>query len=48
MHSRESGVTDHLAQDDQHAISIARAIVGDLGSAGRVSFMVRRMMGSPP
>jgi len=39
MHSRESGVTDHLAQDDQHAISIARAIVGDLGSAGRVSFM---------
>ncbi|KIK04716.1 hypothetical protein K443DRAFT_4471 [Laccaria amethystina LaAM-08-1] len=34
MHSSESGVTDHLARDDEHAISIARGIVGDLGSAG--------------
>ena len=34
MHSSESGVTDHLARDDEHAISITRSIVGDLGSAG--------------
>ena len=33
MHSSESGVTDHLARDDEHAISIARGIVGDLGHA---------------
>jgi 3-methylcrotonyl-CoA carboxylase beta subunit len=35
MHSTESGVTDHLARDDEHAIAIARGIVGDLGHAGR-------------
>jgi len=35
MHSSESGVTDHLARDDEHAIAIARGIVGDLGFAGR-------------
>ena len=34
MHSSKSRVTNHLAQDDKHAISIARGIVGDLGSAG--------------
>lgn len=34
MHSTESGVTDHLAYDDEHAISIARDIVSDLGKAG--------------
>jgi 3-methylcrotonyl-CoA carboxylase beta subunit len=40
MHSRESGVTDHLARDDEHAIAIARGIVGDLGVAGSGSFEV--------
>lgn len=35
MHSSESGVTDHLARDDEHAIAIARGIVGDLGKAGK-------------
>jgi len=34
MHSSESGVTDHLARDDEHAIAIARGIIGDLGTAG--------------
>lgn len=34
MHSSVSGVTDHLARDDAHALAIARGIVGDLGSAG--------------
>ena len=33
MHSTESGVTDHLARDDEHALTIARGIVGDLGTA---------------
>ena len=35
MHSSESGVTDHLALDDEHAVAIARGIVGDLGNTGR-------------
>ncbi|KJA29800.1 hypothetical protein HYPSUDRAFT_60651 [Hypholoma sublateritium FD-334 SS-4] len=35
MHSAESGVTDHLARDDAHALAIARGIVGDLGAVGR-------------
>jgi 3-methylcrotonyl-CoA carboxylase beta subunit len=30
VHSRTSGVTDHLAQDDAHALSIAREIVSHL------------------
>ncbi|KAI0921421.1 hypothetical protein AcW1_004593 [Taiwanofungus camphoratus] len=34
MHSSESGVTDHLARDDEHAIAIARDIIGDLGNIG--------------
>jgi len=35
MHSTESGVTDHLARSDDHALAIAREVVGDLGHAGR-------------
>ncbi len=30
VHARVSGVTDHLAQDDHHALAIARDIVGNL------------------
>src|SRR6516165_8616082 len=30
VHSRQSGVTDHYAQNDAHAIGIARGIVADL------------------
>ena len=30
IHSRISGVTDHLAQNDTHALSIAREIVSGL------------------
>ena len=41
MHSSESGVTDHLARDDEHAIAIARGIVGDLGHAGEREVAVR-------
>lgn len=35
MHSRESGVVDHLARDDAHAVAIARGNVGDLNYVGR-------------
>lgn len=42
MHSSESGVTDHLARDDEHAIAIARSIIGDLGAAGGSAVPVRR------
>jgi len=31
LHSRRSGVTDHLADDDAHALQIVRSIVGTLG-----------------
>ncbi|MDA8585204.1 methylcrotonoyl-CoA carboxylase [Rhodobacteraceae bacterium] len=31
MHTRLSGVADHLAEDDAHALQIARRIVGNLG-----------------
>ncbi|PSK96425.1 3-methylcrotonyl-CoA carboxylase beta subunit [Murinocardiopsis flavida] len=31
LHSRVSGVTDHLAEDDAHALAIVRRIVGTLG-----------------
>jgi 3-methylcrotonyl-CoA carboxylase beta subunit len=33
VHSRQSGVTDHYAQNDAHAIGIARRIVGSLNPA---------------
>src|SRR3978361_1918315 len=34
LHSRISGVTDHLADDDAHALQIVRQIVGTLGPRG--------------
>jgi 3-methylcrotonyl-CoA carboxylase beta subunit len=30
VHTRLSGVADHLAEDDMHALAIARAIVANL------------------
>ncbi|MCK1742389.1 methylcrotonoyl-CoA carboxylase [Bradyrhizobium sp. 139] len=35
VHSRQSGVTDHYAQNDAHAIGIARRIVGTLKPQAR-------------
>ncbi|KAF8498885.1 carboxyl transferase [Gautieria morchelliformis] len=37
MHSSESGVTDHLARDDEEALAMARSCVGDLEGAGNVA-----------
>ncbi len=36
VHARQSGVADHYAQDDHHALSIARRIVSHLNTAKRV------------
>jgi len=44
MHSTESGVTDHLARDDEHAIAITRGIVGDLGKAGYQPGLVSKFL----
>src|SRR5690606_12388423 len=35
VHSPQSGVTDHYAQNDAHAIGIARRIVGNLNPPAR-------------
>lgn len=37
VHARTSGVVDHLAQNDQHALSIARSIVSTLNCPAPVS-----------
>ncbi len=42
MHSRVSGVTDHLADDDGQAIAIARRLVGELPPMPRRCATVRR------
>ncbi len=41
LHSRTSGVTDHLAENDAHALGIARRIVSNLNTVKRVELDVR-------
>ncbi|MDX6219509.1 MAG: 3-methylcrotonyl-CoA carboxylase beta subunit [Frankiales bacterium] len=36
LHSKTSGVTDHLADDDEHALRIVRSIVSTFGPASEV------------
>jgi 3-methylcrotonyl-CoA carboxylase beta subunit len=36
LHARKSGVADHLAQDDHHALSLARRIVANLNTTKNV------------
>jgi 3-methylcrotonyl-CoA carboxylase beta subunit len=36
VHTRLSGVVDHLAQNDSHALGIARSVVANLGKSQRV------------
>jgi 3-methylcrotonyl-CoA carboxylase beta subunit len=38
VHSRTSGVTDHLADDDRHALSIAREIISHAKTGDRLFF----------
>lgn len=42
VHSRQSGVTDHYAQNDAHAIGIARRIVGTLKPSVRPNLNMHR------
>ena len=42
VHSRQSGVTDHYAQNDAHAIGIARRIVATLKQPQRVRLNMRQ------
>jgi 3-methylcrotonyl-CoA carboxylase beta subunit len=46
MHSRISGVTDHIAESDSHALAIARNIVANLGEPPRLRWTVGE--GEPP
>jgi 3-methylcrotonyl-CoA carboxylase beta subunit len=41
LHARQSGVVDHLAQDDHHALSIARRIVSTLNTKKNVDIALR-------
>jgi len=41
VHTRLSGVADHLAHDDRHALALARRIVARLGPAQRAPLAVR-------
>ncbi|MGX0962290.1 3-methylcrotonyl-CoA carboxylase beta subunit [Bradyrhizobium japonicum] len=42
VHSRQSGVTDHYAQNDAHAIGIARRIVGTLKPSARPNLNIHK------
>ncbi|TPG59830.1 methylcrotonoyl-CoA carboxylase [Roseomonas nepalensis] len=42
VHSRTSGVTDHLAENDAHALGIARRIVAGLNEVKRPALEIRR------
>jgi 3-methylcrotonyl-CoA carboxylase beta subunit len=46
VHTRVSGVADHFAQDDRHALSIARRIVGNLNTRKQVTLDIAEPM--PP
>ncbi|MCC7037321.1 MAG: methylcrotonoyl-CoA carboxylase, partial [Alphaproteobacteria bacterium] len=41
VHCRQSGVTDHYAQNDGHALQIARRIVGNLNRVKKIDLAVK-------
>ena len=47
VHSRESGVTDHLASDDVHALAITRSIVRNLNGANHYVRAGREIVRQP-
>ncbi|MBZ9600463.1 carboxyl transferase domain-containing protein [Phyllobacterium chamaecytisi] len=46
VHTRESGVADHYAVDDAHALAIARRIVGNLNRKKEIGLDLRKVI--PP
>ena len=42
VHTRISGVADHYAEDDRHALELARRAVANLGGAARLRRAARR------
>ena len=46
LHSRESGVTDHYALDDAHALDVARRVIGNINRGKRTG--VRTQPPAPP
>ena len=46
LHSRESGVTDHYALDDAHALDIARRVIGNIHYEKRIG--MRTQPPAPP
>ena len=46
VHARKSGVVDHYALDDDHALALARQIVGTLNRRSRINIALRDF--SPP
>ncbi len=43
LHTRESGVADHFAVDDRHALAIVRRIVKNLNRSKRIELAVREV-----
>jgi 3-methylcrotonyl-CoA carboxylase beta subunit len=41
VHARRSGVADHLAENDAHALALARSAIGNLGAAPSSSLAMR-------
>ncbi len=41
-HARRSGVVDHVANDDEHALALVRSIVGNLNTVKRVDLPLRK------
>lgn len=46
VHTRDSGVADHYAMDDAHALAIARCIVGNLNRKKEIGLDLRKVI--PP
>ena len=42
VHTRQSGVADHYAEDDEHALAIVRRIVGNLNRKKEIGLDLRK------
>jgi len=48
LHAKKSGVVDHLAENDEHALTIVRDIVSTLGSSAEAGAQVAQREPRPP